>query len=71
MERKIAGRIRKYFEEVCLTEQAFFKNPSEKVSQYLANTQSKLIDYICFRVGEGIEKKCQSFADEVAEQHKK
>ncbi len=71
VERKIEGRIRKYFEEVCLTEQAFFKNPSEKVSQYLAHSQSKLIDYICFRVGEGIEKKCQSFADEVAEQLKK
>lgn len=70
---KIAeGKVAKYYEETCLVEQGFVKDPSLKVKTLLEQTSKALGDKITlrrfarFELGEGIEKKSQDFAAEVA-----
>tara|TARA_B100001179_G_scaffold231486_1_gene221485 strand:- start:529 stop:1458 length:930 start_codon:yes stop_codon:yes gene_type:complete len=71
-EKMVEGRIRKYYEEVCLTEQTFIMDGENKVSQVIENTAKeigspiKLTGYIRFALGEGIEKEEEDFAAEVA-----
>ncbi len=71
-EKMVEGRIRKYYEEVCLTEQIFVMDGETKVSQVVANaakdagSEITLKDYIRFTLGEGIEKEEEDFAAEVA-----
>ncbi|MDD2391680.1 MAG: elongation factor Ts, partial [Bacilli bacterium] len=62
------GRIRKYYEEICLTEQAFVKDGDLKVSAFLKNNDSKIIKMVRYEVGEGIQKREDNFAEEVAKQ---
>lgn len=69
-EKIVKGRVGKLLAEVCLDDQPFVKDPSVTVAKYLANNNSKAIKYIRYEVGEGIEKKENNFADEVAEQMK-
>jgi elongation factor Ts len=64
----VQGRVKKLLAEVCLEEQTFVKDPSKTVSQYLASHNTKIIKYIRYEVGEGVEKKVSDFAAEVAEQ---
>jgi len=64
----VNGRINKYYEEVCLEEQNFIKENKMKVSTYLKNNGSKVLDFIRYEVGEGMEKKEENFADEVMKQ---
>ncbi len=58
MEKIIEGKINKYFEEICLLEQAFVKNPDQKVNQYLAEKAKKLNQpvaikkFVRFKIGE-------------------
>ena len=72
VEKMLDGRMRKYFEEVCLTEQAFIMDPDSKVSAVIekaakaAGTSIKLAGFIRFQLGEGIEKEVTDFAAEVA-----
>ncbi len=68
VEMIIQGRIRKSISEICLEEQQFIKDPSKTISQYLKENNTKLIDFIRFEVGEGVEKKQEDFAAEVAKQ---
>ena len=71
-EKMVEGRIRKYYEEVCLTEQTFIMDGENKVSQVIENAAKemgspiKLTGYIRFALGEGIEKEEEDFAAEVA-----
>lgn len=71
-EKIVEGRIGKYFKEVCLTEQAFVKDGNLSVNQYVANTakelgtEIKIISFVRFEKGQGIEKKEDNFAEEVA-----
>ncbi len=69
-EKMVAGRINKYYKEVCLSEQEFVKNPDVTVSEYVKQNGGKIISMIRFEVGEGIEKKSEDFAEEVMKQIK-
>lgn len=64
----INGRINKYYEEVCLEDQAFIKENKMKVSAYVKNKASKIITFVRYEVGEGMEKKEEDFASEVMKQ---
>lgn len=74
VEKMVEGRIEKYYKEVCLLEQPFVKNPDITVGQLLTEKISKIGENINirrfarFEVGEGIEKKSEDFAEEVAKQ---
>ena len=65
----LVGKVRKYYEEVCLANQIFVKAENkETVSKYLENNGAKLITMIRFEVGEGMEKRQENFAEEVMNQ---
>ncbi|NLK43004.1 MAG: translation elongation factor Ts [Tissierellia bacterium] len=70
----VEGRIEKYFEQVCLLEQAFIKDPDIKVKDLLNEKISKIGEnikirrFVRFEVGEGLEKREENFAEEVAKQ---
>ena len=64
----VNGRLNKYFEEVCLVDQGFIKENKMKVSKYVESKKSKIVKFIRYEVGEGIEKKNENFADEVMKQ---
>ncbi len=71
-EKIVAGRIGKYYKEACLTKQAFVKDGSMSVDDYTAKiskdlgTDIKINTFVRFEKGEGIEKKEDDFASEVA-----
>ena len=67
-EKIVQGRIRKFFEEVCLVDQAFVKNPDIKISQLLKEKNAEVAEFARFEKGEGIEKKEENFAEEVMKQ---
>ena len=72
VEKIIVGQINKYFGEVCLLEQAFVIDPDQKVGKVVEtlakelDSEIKLNSYARFQLGEGIEKKEDDFAAEVA-----
>ncbi len=72
IEKMVEGRINKYYEEVCLLDQAFVMNPEHKVADHVkltAETAKAPITvkaFVRFALGEGIEKKDSDFAAEVA-----
>ena len=66
----VNGRINKYYEEVCLVDQPFIKENKTKVSKYLESNNSKIINFVRYEVGEGMEKREENFAEEVAKQMK-
>lgn len=68
IDKMIEGRINKFVDEVCLSGQAFVKNPDIKVGQYLKEKQAEVVSFIRFEVGEGIEKKEDNFVEEVMAQ---
>ena len=67
-EKIVLGRIGKFYSEICLVDQAFVKDPNKKVSQMLKENDSEVIEFARFEKGEGIEKKEENFAEEVAKQ---
>lgn len=67
-EKIVAGRVRKYLEEVTLLGQAFVKDPDLTVHKLLAQAGAKVVRFARIEVGEGIEKKQENFADEVMAQ---
>ena len=67
-EKIVMGRINKFYEEICLVDQEFVKDPSKKVSEILKD--SKVLEFARFETGEGIEKKEENFAEEVMKQLK-
>lgn len=68
--KMVEGRIGKYFEEICVLDQAFVKNSDQKVSDFVKATGGTLKEFIRYAVGEGIEKREDNFADEVMSQVK-
>lgn len=68
IEKMIAGRIKKYLDEVSLMGQAFVKDPDTNVGQLLGKHNAKVSSFIRFGVGEGIEKKVDNFVEEVMAQ---
>ena len=69
-EKIVQGRIGKFYEEVCLVDQAFVKDPNMKVSQLLQQKDAEVVEFARFEKGEGIEKKEENFAEEVMNQLK-
>ncbi|GGA15955.1 translation elongation factor Ts [Psychrobacillus lasiicapitis] len=68
--KMVEGRLGKYFEEVCLLDQSFVKNPDQKVGVFVESTGGKLVSFTRYAVGEGIEKREDNFAEEVMNQVK-
>ncbi|MDX1918494.1 MAG: translation elongation factor Ts [Candidatus Caenarcaniphilales bacterium] len=69
-EKIVTGRVEKVLLERVLLEQAFVKNPGQKIKDYLKDHGAAVIDFLRFNLGEGIERNTASFADEVAAQMK-
>lgn len=69
--KMVEGRLGKYFEDVCVLDQAFVKNPDQKVRQFVQSKGAVLREFVRFEVGEGIEKREENFAEEVMNQIKK
>ncbi|MDC1286308.1 translation elongation factor Ts [Gammaproteobacteria bacterium] len=68
IEKMIQGRLDKFLAEVTLMGQPFVKDPDQKVAQLLASADAEVKGFIRYEVGEGIEKKVEDFAAEVASQ---
>ncbi|MCM1371320.1 MAG: translation elongation factor Ts [Clostridium sp.] len=67
----LSGKVKKYYEEVCLENQIYVKAENkETVAKYVSQNNGEIINMIRFEVGEGIEKKEENFAEEVAAQLK-
>ena len=67
-EKMVQGRVGKFYGEICLLDQEFVKNPDIKVSQLVKEKGAKINRFARFETGEGIEKKEENFAEEVAKQ---
>lgn len=67
VEKMVEGRLRKYLQEICAVDQNFVKNPDETVEAFLKSKGGKLVDFVRYEVGEGMEKREENFADEVKE----
>ncbi|WP_440895338.1 translation elongation factor Ts [Amphibacillus sp. Q70] len=70
VEKMVEGRLGKFFEEICLLEQNFVKDPDVKVKQLLADKGATVQAFTRYQVGEGIEKREENFAEEVRSQMK-
>ena len=68
IEKMVEGRMRKFYEEAVLLEQAFVMDPEKKVKDVLAESKTEVSTFVRFNLGEGIEKKQEDFAAEVAKQ---
>ena len=72
LEKIVSGKIGKYYKENCLMDQAFVKDGNVNVAQYLEGVAKdlggdiKIVEYVRFEKGEGLEKREDNFADEVA-----
>jgi elongation factor Ts len=71
VEKMVEGRLGKYFEDVCVLDQTFVKNPDQKVRQFVESKGATIREFVCYEVGEGIEKREDNFAEEVMNQIKK
>ena len=76
-EKMVMGRIGKYYKEVCLLEQPFVKNGDISVGQFTKDTAKelggdiKVVKFVRYEKGEGLEKREENFAEEIAKQLKK
>lgn len=72
LEKILAGKIKKYFKEVCLVDQEFIKDPEQTVQQYVDGCAKKLggsikvVEFVRYERGEGLQKREDNFAEEVA-----
>jgi|APHig6443717817_1056837.scaffolds.fasta_scaffold00174_18 elongation factor Ts len=69
-EKMVIGRIGKFYGEICLIEQQFVKDPDIKISALMDSKKAKIVRFARLEKGEGIEKKEENFAEEVARQVK-
>lgn len=67
-EKMVAGRMKKFLSEITLLGQPFVMNPEQTVADLLKSKGAKITHFVRLMVGEGIEKKQENFADEVAAQ---
>ncbi|WP_122861434.1 translation elongation factor Ts [Pseudomonas viridiflava] len=68
VEKMVAGRISKFLAEASLVEQAFVKNPELTVGALAKKAGAEIVSFTYYKVGEGIEKPVDNFAEEVAAQ---
>lgn len=69
--KMVEGRLGKYFEDVCVLDQTFVKNPDQKVRQFVESKGATVREFVRYEVGEGLEKREENFAEEVMNQIKK
>ena len=69
-EKMVEGRIKKFYKEICLVEQAFIKDGDLTVEKYVTNNGGEIKSMIRYEVGEGMEKRNDNFAEEVMSQVK-
>ncbi len=62
----VEGRLSKSLQEMCLVDQIFFLNQDQKCGQYLKENGAEVVTFVRYKVGEGIEKRVDDFAAEVA-----
>ena len=67
-EKIVQGRLGKFYSEICLVEQEFVKDSDIKVGKLVADKGAKIIRFVRFEKGEGLEKREENFAEEVAAQ---
>ena len=67
-EKMVMGRIKKFYEENCLVEQAFIKDDSKKIAELLSGANTSINKFAFFVMGEGLEKKSEDLSEEVAKQ---
>ena len=65
-EKIVEGRLSKNLEDLCLVDQIFFLDQDKKVGQYMKEKGAEVVRFVRYKVGEGIEKKAEDFAAEVA-----
>jgi elongation factor Ts len=70
VEKMVEGRLGKYLQEICAVDQNFVKDPDQTVEAFLKSKGGKLVDFVRYEVGEGMEKREENFADEVKGQMK-
>ncbi|MBS4882013.1 translation elongation factor Ts [Peptoniphilus grossensis] len=74
IEKMVEGRLEKFYEEICLLDQDFIKDPDKKIQDILNDLIAKIGEnikirrFVRFEVGEGLEKREEDFAEEVAKQ---
>ena len=74
IEKMITGRLKKQLKETCLVDQAFVKDSNMTVKEYVDSVAKaigkdiQVVEMVRYEVGEGIEKKQENFAEEVAKQ---
>lgn len=69
-EKMVAGRLKKFFKEICLVDQAFIKDGDIDVKTYVKNNGGEVVKMVRYEVGEGMEHRNENFADEVMSQIK-
>ncbi|MFD0049338.1 translation elongation factor Ts [Actinomycetes bacterium NPDC127524] len=69
--KMVEGRIGKFYEEICVVDQSFVKNPDQKVGEFVKSKGAAVKSFVRYEVGEGIEKRQDNFAEEVMSQVKK
>lgn len=68
IEKMVLGRINKYYKEVCLVDQEFIKDGDLTIAKLLKSKNAEVVRFARFQLGEGIEKKQDDLAAEVAKQ---
>ena len=68
VEKMVTGRVAKFLKEITLVGQPFVKDPDITVGKLLGNAGAEVTGFVRYEVGEGIEKKTENFAEEVAKQ---
>jgi len=71
VEKMVVGRLGKFFEEICLLDQSFVKDPDQKVGKFVQSKGASVKTFVRYEVGEGMEKRQENFAEEVMNQIKK
>ena len=68
VEKMVVGKLKKFIKENTLVGQMFVKNQDQTVGDFAKSKNLKLVSFIRMAVGDGIEKKTEDFAEEVAKQ---
>ncbi|MFZ3587892.1 translation elongation factor Ts [Bacillus sp. DJP31] len=66
--KMVDGRLGKFFEDICLLDQSFVKDPDQKVRKFVESKGATVKIFVRYEVGEGIEKRQDNFAEEVMNQ---
>ena len=70
VEKMVEGRLKKFIKEITLLGQPFVKDPEKSIEKILKSSNAKVLSFIRYEVGEGIEKRADNFAEEVMSQAK-